>query len=359
MSQPMLGQLEITPWHWAVFILAVLFFLALDLGVFHRQAHTVRFKEALGWTSLWVTLSFVFGLFIAPSAVEGWTKKETVEFITGYIIELSLSMDNVFVIALIFTYFRVPSQYQHRVLFWGIVGALVMRGVMIGAGAALVQRFQWTLYIFGAFLLVTGIRMLFVSDEGVNPEKNPVLRLARKCLPVTADFEGQRFTGRINGRFALTPLALVLLVVETTDLVFAVDSIPAIFAVTTKPFIIFTSNVFAILGLRSLYFVLAGMIDYFRYLKVGLSLVLAFIGAKMLLAPHGPEEKWFQVRIDTNISLLVVASIILTSIVFSVVVTQRERRSGSPPPRPVVPAGKTGVGPDNQPPGDVEPRGKD
>jgi tellurite resistance protein TerC len=332
MMPPLLGQIEITLWHWVVFILCVLFFLALDLGVFHRRAHTVKFKEALGWTAVWVTTSFAFGLFLAPEVVEGWTRRETVEFITGYIIELSLSMDNVFVIALIFTYFRVPSQYQHRVLFWGILGALIMRGVMIAAGAALVQRFQWTLYLFGAFLVITGMRMLFVSDDGVRPEKNPFLRLARKCIPVTPDFEGQNFTSRMNGNFALTPLALVLLVVETTDLVFAVDSIPAIFAVTTKPFIIFTSNVFAILGLRSLYFVLAGMIDYFRYLKVGLSLVLAFIGVKMLLAPHGEHEYPFQVKIDTNVSLLVVASIILTSIVFSVVVTQREKHPGQPSP---------------------------
>ena len=355
----MVGVLEITPWHWVGFILCVLLFLAIDLGIFHRKAHVVRFKEAVAWTSLWVTLSFIFGLFLAPAAVEGWTKQETVEFVTGYIIELSLSMDNVFVMALIFAYFRVPSRYQHRVLFWGIVGALVMRGVMIAAGAALVQRFQWTLYFFGAFLFVTGIRMLFVSDEGVRPGKNPVLRLARRCVPVTAGFEGQKFTGRFNQRFALTPLALVLLVVETTDLVFAVDSIPAIFAVTTKPFIIFTSNVFAILGLRSLYFVLAGMIEYFRYLKVGLSIVLAFIGAKMLLAPHGPEEKWFQVRIETNVSLLVVASIILTSIVFSVVVRQREKRTGRPAATPKKPLAK------NQPPEsdssaeDEVPAGKD
>jgi tellurite resistance protein TerC len=359
MTQPMLGQLEITPWHWVVFILCVLFFLALDLGVFHRKAHTVKFQEALGWTAVWVTLSFAFGLFLAPAAVEGWTRKETVEFITGYIIELSLSMDNVFVIALIFAYFRVPSQYQHRVLFWGIMGALIMRGVMIALGAALVQRFQWTLYFFGAFLLITGIRMLLVADDGVDPGKNPVLRLARKCAPVTADFEGQSFISRMNGRFALTPLALVLLVVETTDLVFAVDSIPAIFAVTTKPFIIFTSNVFAILGLRSLYFVLAGMIDYFRYLKVGLSLVLAFIGAKMLLAPHQGEPKWFQIKIDTNVSLLVVASIILTSIVFSVVVTRREKHSGSQPTDADKSAGNDEAQPKTQQSGSGESPGKD
>ena len=325
----MLGLIEITPWHWAGFILCVLLFLALDLGVFHRRAHVVKFREALGWTVVWVTLSLCFGLFLAPAAVTGWTRQETVEFITGYIIELSLSMDNVFVIALIFAYFRVPPQFQHRVLFWGIVGALIMRGVMIAAGAALVQRVQWTLYVFGAFLLVTGIRMLFVSDEGVHPERNPVLRLARKCVPVARDFEGQKFTSRMNNRFALTPLALVLLVVETTDLVFAVDSIPAIFAVTTKPFIIFTSNVFAILGLRSLYFVLAGAIEYFRYLKVGLSLVLVFIGAKMLLDPHGHPPKWFQLDIPTSISLLIVAVIILTSIALSITAARREKRLAS------------------------------
>jgi len=355
----MLGLLEVTPWHWAGFILCVLFFLALDLGVFHRKAHVVKFKEALGWTSLWVTLSFMFGLFLAPAVVEGWTKKETVEFVTGYIIELSLSMDNVFVIALIFTYFRVPSQYQHRVLFWGIVGALIMRGVMIAVGAAVVQRFQWTLYLFGLFLLVTGIRMLFASDEGVDPEKNPLLRLARRCMPVTAGFEGQNFTGRVNGVLALTPLALVLLVVETTDLVFALDSIPAIFAVTERPFIIFTSNVFAILGLRSLYFVLAGMIDYFRYLKVGLSLVLAFIGVKMLLAPHGGDEKWFQVKIDTNISLLIVASIILTSIVFSIIVTQRAKKSDPQPPEKPKPEVKNQSAGQTNPPGNDDAAGKD
>lgn len=355
MTPPLLGVLEITSWHWVIFVLCVLFFLALDLGVFHRKAHVVKFKEALAWTTLWVSLSFTFGLWIAPSVVGGWTRQETVEFITGYIIELSLSMDNVFVIALIFGYFRVPAAFQHRVLFWGIMGALVMRGVMIAAGAALVQRFQWTLYLFGAFLLVTGLRMLFVSDEGVHPEKNPVLRLARRWLPVTPDFDGHRFTSHLNGRLALTPLAMVLLVVETTDLVFAVDSIPAIFAVTTKPFIIFTSNVFAILGLRSLYFVLAGMIEYFRYLKVGLSLVLAFVGLKMLLAPHGPNPMWFQVKIDTNVSLLVVASIILTSIVFSVIVTQREKHLKAPRVRnepagaPETPASAPAPGPEQLP----------
>jgi len=320
------ATLEITQWHWVGFIACILFFLALDLGVFHRHAHVVKFKEAFAWTAVWVVVSLTFGLFLAPLLVPGWTRQETVEFVTGYIIELSLSMDNVFVIALIFTYFRVPSQYQHRVLFWGILGALIMRGVMIAAGAALVKEFMWTLYLFGAFLIYTGVKMLFVDDEGVQPERNPVLRLARKFFPVSGDFKGQKFTTRLDGKFALTPLALVLLMVETTDLIFAVDSIPAIFAVTQKSFIIFTSNVFAILGLRSLYFVLAGAIEYFRYLKVGLSFVLVFIGGKMLLDSHGKTPKWFQVEIPSSVSLLVVGAIILTSISLSIVATRRERR---------------------------------
>ncbi len=324
----MLALLGTTPWHWVGFVLCVLFFLALDLGVFHRKAHVVGFKEALGWTAIWVTLSLAFGLFLAPMVVTGWAKEETVEFVTGYIIELALSMDNVFVIALIFTYFRVPSQYQHRVLFWGILGALIMRGLMIAGGAALVRQFMWTLYFFGIFLIFTGIKMLFVSDEGVHPEKNPVLRLARKLFPISPDFDGQNFTTHLKGKRALTPLALVLLMVETTDLIFAVDSIPAIFAVTTKPFIVFTSNVFAILGLRSLYFVLAGAIEYFRYLKVGLSFVLVFIGVKMLLDPHDHEPKWFQTDIPTGVSLGVVAGIILTSITLSVMATKREQEAG-------------------------------
>ena len=321
----MLGVIEITSWHWTGFILCVLFFLALDLGVFHREAHVVKFKEALTWSAIWFALSLVFGLFIAPALVSGWERQDTVEFVTGYIIELSLSMDNVFVIALIFTYFRVPPQYQHRVLFWGILGALLMRGVMIAGGAALISRFMWTLYLFGAFLVFTGVKMLFVNDDGVDPERNVLLRLARKFFPVTTTFHGQKFTILEAGKLTLTPLALVLLVVETTDLIFAVDSIPAIFAVTQKSFIVFTSNVFAILGLRSLYFVLAGAIDYFRYLKIGLSFVLVFIGAKMLLDPHGSPPKWFQVDISSGVSLLVVGAILATSIALSIVAGKREK----------------------------------
>jgi tellurite resistance protein TerC len=321
----MLGSVEITPWHWAGFILCVVFFLALDLGLFHRRARVVKFREAAAWSVLWFALAMAFA-----AALAGWRgREESIQFTTGYIIELSLSMDNVFVMALIFAYFRVPSQYQHRVLFWGILGALLMRGVMIAVGAALVQRFQWTLYLFGVFLIATGFKMLFVQDEGVHPEKNFLVRGARKFFPVSAEFHGQKFIARLDGRRVLTPLALVLLVVETTDLIFALDSIPAIFAVTTKPFIVFTSNVFAILGLRSLYFLLAGAIDYFRYLKVGLSVVLVFIGVKMLIDPHGHEPKAFQVEIPTSISLMIVATIILIATVLSVMVAEREKRTGT------------------------------
>jgi tellurite resistance protein TerC len=322
----MFGLINITGWHWAGFVICILIFLALDLGVFHKHAHVVRFKEALCWTIVWASLSLCFGLVIAPGVVPGWTRQETLEFVTGYIVELSLSMDNVFVIALIFGYFGIPRLYQHRVLFWGIMGAIIMRGVMITTGTALVRRFDWLLYGFGLFLLLTGLRMLFAPPEGVHPERNIVLRLARKLFPVTNELHGQRFIVALSGRRTLTPLAVVLLMVETTDLIFAVDSIPAIFGVTTKPFIVFTSNIFAILGLRSLYFVLAGAIEYFRYLKVGLAVVLVFIGAKMLVKPHGHPPKWFQVDIPTGVSLLTVGAIVLTSIALSVTAAQREKK---------------------------------
>ncbi len=323
----MLAVLAPSLWHWSAFLACVLVFLALDLGVFHRHAHVVRFREAISWTAVWVALALFFGFVLAPSTVAGWARRETVEFLTGYIVELSLSMDNVFVIALLFTYFRVPARYQHRVLFWGILGALVMRGVMIGAGAALISRFQWTLYLFGLFLIVTAIKMLVVAEEGVHPEKNPVIRLARKLFPVAPDFDGQKFTTRLNGRLALTPLALVLVVVETTDLIFAVDSIPAIFAITDKPFIIFTSNVFAILGLRSLYFALAGAMQYFRYLKVGLACVLAFIGLKMLLDPHGEAKFFWQLKLSSGVSLAVVGGILLLAMTASMLAGWREKRA--------------------------------
>jgi tellurite resistance protein TerC len=315
----MLAQIAIGPWHWTIFVIAVLVFLALDLGVFHRKAHVVRFQEAFAWTTVWFVVAISFGLFVAPHFVPAWGKEEKVQFVTGYIIELSLSMDNVFVIALIFAYFGLALQYQHRVLFWGILGALLMRGLMIWAGAELIGRFHWMLYVLGAFLVFTGIKMIASSgNEEVDPEKNPAIRLTRRFFPISKDFDGSHFVTIENGRKVLTPLALVLVMVETTDLIFAVDSIPAIFAVTTDPFIVFTSNVFAILGLRSLYFVLAGAIDYFRFLKAGLSFVLCFIGIKMLIGG------WY--HIPTTISLLIIGGIIGLSIGVSVVVGRNEHK---------------------------------
>ena len=319
------GFVEITPWHWAGFIVCVLIFLALDLGLFHRHARVVKFKEAAAWSAVWFALAMAFA-----GAMAHWRgREEAVQFTTGYIIELSLSLDNILVIALIFAWFRVPIQFQHRLLFWGILGALVMRGVMIAAGVELINQFNWVLYVFGAFLVFTGVKMLFSGKETMQPEKNLALRLARKIFAVSPDLDGQKYFTRLDGRFALTPLALVLLLVETTDLIFAVDSVPAVFSVTRKAFIVFTSNIFAIIGLRSLYFLLAGALGYFRYLKIGLSFVLAFIGVKMLLDPHGQEPKGFQVEIPTSVSLMTVATIIVIAIVLSVMVAEREKRTGA------------------------------
>jgi tellurite resistance protein TerC len=327
----MLALVEITPWHWVGFIVFVLIFLALDLRLFHRTAHVVSFKEAMGWTVLWVALAFGFAAALVP--LRG--KHEALQFFTGYFIELSLSMDNVFVIALVFGYFRVPAEYQHRVLFWGVLGALLMRGSMIWMGVELINRFDWLLYLFGAFLIFTGVKMLFSKGEGADPEKGIVVRLARKLLPISREFDGQNFVIKLDGRKMFTPLFLVLLVVETTDLIFAVDSIPAIFGVTRKSFIVFTSNVFAILGLRSLYFVLAGAIGLFRYLKIGLSVVLVFIGVKMLIDPHeNPTPRWFQYDIPDMSALLAVVIIIALSVLASMVVTKWEERAGTTSKKP-------------------------
>jgi tellurite resistance protein TerC len=316
-----MNPIQITPWHWAGFILCVLVFLALDLGAFHRRARAVKFKEAAAWSALWVALAMAFAL-----SMVFWRGHEDAEaFTAGYVIELSLSLDNILVIALIFAWFRVPVEFQHRLLFWGILGALVMRGAMIAAGAALIREFDWVLYVFGAFLVFAGAKMFFSKQEMVHPEKNLVLRLVRKFSPVAPNFDGQKFFTRLDGRFALTPLALVLLLVETTDLIFAVDSVPAVFSVTRKAFIVFTSNVFAILGLRSMYFLLVGALGYFRYLKIGLSGVLAFIGVKMLLDPHDHPQPWFQIKISTSVALLVVAAILMISIALSVTAARRER----------------------------------
>jgi tellurite resistance protein TerC len=314
-------MMEISPWLWFGFIACILVFLALDLGVFHRRPRIVKFREALAWTAFWFALAMVFA-----GALAHWRGREdAVAFTTGYVIELSLSLDNVLVIALIFGWFRVPPEFQHRVLFWGILGALIMRGAMIAAGAALINEFNWVLYVFGAFLLLAGAQMFFSKKEMVQPEKNLALRLVRKLFPVSPHFDGQRFFTRLDGRFALTPLALVLLLVETTDLIFAVDSVPAVFSVTRNAFIVFTSNVFAILGLRSMYFMLVGAIGYFRFLKIGLSVVLVFIGFKMLLDPHGREPLWIQTEIPTGVSLLIVAGILAIAIALSVTAAKREK----------------------------------
>lgn len=303
----MLAFTEIRWWHWVSFVILVLVFLALDLGVLHRRAREVRFKEAFAWTAVCFVSAMIFAWTLVPIRGKG----EAIDFVQGYLIELSLSMDNVFVIALIFQFFGVPRQFQHRVLFWGIIGALVMRGIMIGIGTELIHSYEWVLYVFGVFLVITGIRMLVAEEtDEVRPEQNPIVRLVRRYFPVTPHYKGQKFFTRFEGRIMLTPLALVLVMVESTDLVFALDSIPAIFGVTTNPFIVFTSNVFAILGLRSLYFVLAGAIAYFKNLKFGLAIVLIFIGFKLLIVD------W--VKIPSTVSLLIVATIIATSVISSV-----------------------------------------
>jgi tellurite resistance protein TerC len=267
-------------WLWVGFNAFVLVLLALDLGVFHRSAHAVTAKEAAGWSAAWVALSLAFnaGLYFYLG------RQPALEFLTGYLIEKALSVDNIFVFLLVFSYFRVPGKYQHRVLFWGVLGALLMRGAMIAAGAYLIARFHWVLYVFGAFLVVTAIRMATQDEHDIEPEANPVIRLVRRLVPVTNVYHGQSFFVRDNARWVATPLFIVLVFIEVTDLVFAVDSIPAIFAVTQDPFLVYTSNVFAILGLRSLYFLLADVIGRFHFLKLGLAAVLAFVGLKMLAA---------------------------------------------------------------------------
>jgi tellurite resistance protein TerC len=278
--------------------------LVLDLGVFHRRAHTVKFREALAWSVAWIALAGIFAVVIFF-----WHgRTPALEFVTGYVIELSLSVDNLFVFLLIFRFFQVPAIHQHKVLFWGILGALIMRAIFIAAGVGLIQRFHWIIYVFGAFLVYSGIKLFFQEEAEIHPEKNPILRLFRRWVPVTDDYVGNKFFVRNPGLYA-TPLFVVLLVVETTDLLFAVDSIPAILAITRDAFIVYTSNVFAILGLRSMYFALAGMMEMFRYLHYGLSLVLVFVGAKMLLSHY--------FEIPTHLALAAVAGVLAISVIAS------------------------------------------
>ena len=352
-------------WIWVGFILFVLLMLALDLGVFHRKAHVVTLKEALTWSAVWITLGLSFtvpvyygyenhwlGLGSAVDAVDGVINNgttATIKYLTGYVVEKSLSVDNIFVIAMIFGFFAVPPIYQHRVLFWGILGALAMRGVMIALGAALIAEYHWILYVFGAFLIITGIKMLILKTDHTDPNQNIIVRLTRRFFPITARFHGQHFVVRAGapasyesefpgttalpdeavnqarpGTWMLTPLALALIMVEFTDLIFAVDSIPAIFAITADPFLVFTSNVFAILGLRSLYFALGGMLEKFRYLKVALALVLMVVGVKMLIA------KWLKEMLGGgfNFYLLGVVLLILgAGVAVSLIAERRGERA--------------------------------
>ncbi|MEC5166369.1 tellurite resistance protein TerC [Flavobacterium sp. PL11] len=297
---------------WACFIGFVLVMLALDLGVFHRKSHEIKIREALIWSAVWIALALAFnyGIYVFMG------KEKAVEFLTGYVIEKSLSIDNLFVFIMLFTYFNVDTKYQHKVLFWGILGALVMRAIFIFAGVALINKFHWIIYVFGALLIFTGIKMLFHKDEQIDPDKNPLVRLFKKFFPVTEKDHDGKFFVKINGRTFATPLFVVLLMVEFTDLIFAVDSIPAILAITNDTFIIFTSNVFAILGLRALYFALAGITKYFYYLKYGLSAILVFVGIKMTIVDI--------YKIPIAYSLITIASILVVSVLVSVAFPKKD-----------------------------------
>jgi tellurite resistance protein TerC len=293
-------------WLWLGFSVFILVMLSLDLGLFNRKAHTIRYREASTWSIVWILLAMIF------AGIVFWHQgtQRGLEFLTGYLIELSLSVDNLFVFLLIFSYFKVPSRYQHRVLFWGVLGALVMRLTMIFVGATLINRFNWIIYIFGAFLVYTGLSMFRSDNTDIQPEQNPLVRLVTRHVPIARHYEEEKFFSQVDGRWTGTLLLLVLIIVEITDLVFAVDSIPAIFAITTNTFIVYTSNVFAILGLRSMYFLLAGVVEKFHYLKTGLAIVLTFIGLKMLVVVFG-------VHIPIWISLVFVAVVLLSSVAAS------------------------------------------
>lgn len=307
---------------WLGFNLFVLAMLAVDLGVFQRRSHEVRLKEALCWSVIWTVVALVFNLGLWLGWVGSYAPEArgpaAVEFFQGYLIERSLSFDNLFVFAVIFTYFAVPARYQHRVLFYGIVGALVFRGLFIFGGLWLIRKFSWMIYVFGVFLIYTGIKLGVAKEKQIEPEKNPILRLVRAVLPVSSHYDGGKFFTRVDGRGRATPLLLVLIFLEFTDIVFALDSIPAIFGVTTDPFIVYTSNVCAILGLRALYFVLAAVMRMFHYLSMGLAVLLVFIGCKMVAEPAFPEHK-----LSANWSLAVVLVILTAAVVASLLVPRK------------------------------------
>lgn len=299
---------------WIGFNVFVLLMLALDLGVFNRKAHLISIKEALIWSGVWVLLAMCFNALIYY-----WQgQAKALEFFTGYVIEKSLSMDNIFVFVLIFTYFKTPAIHQHKILFWGIIGALIMRAIFIFAGVAILEKFHWTIYIFGAILIYTGYKMLTQKDKKIEPQKNPVVLFFKRMMPFTNELHDANFFIKQNGKRFATPLFLVLIVVETTDLIFAVDSIPAILAITQDEFIVYTSNVFAILGLRSLYFALAGMIDKFRYLSQGLALILLFVGLKMLIVDF--------YKMPIHITLIVIVGILILSTIASLVFKVKDDR---------------------------------
>jgi tellurite resistance protein TerC len=298
---------------WTSFSVFVLGMLALDLGVFHRKSHEVSVKEALTWTAIWIGIAMAFNLFVYYY----FDKETALQFFTAYLVEKSLSIDNIFVIIMIFSYFSVPANYQHKVLFWGILGALVMRAIFIFAGIELIQNFHWLIYVFGGFLVVTGIRMIKSGDRPMDLERNPLVQFVRKLFPITESFVGDRFFVRQDGKLWATPLFVVVILIEATDLIFAVDSIPAIISISENPFIVYTSNVFAILGLRSLYFALAGIERYFIYLKYGLAAILVFVGLKMSLADF--------IKIPVEISLIVILFLLVISMIASVVIKSNKK----------------------------------
>lgn len=323
-------------WLYGLFVLFVLLMLAIDLGVFHRKEHAVSFKEASIWSGVWVSLAFVFNFILYKYALWKFPQQErllaipnfnpdlaawnvSLEFLTGYIVEKSLSVDNIFIFVLVFAYFAIPAKYQHRVLFYGILGALVFRAIFIAMGSALMQ-FHWVIYLFGGFLIVTGIKLFFTSNEEIEPEKNLLIRVFKKFMPVSPRLDGKNFFTRINGRWHATPLFIALLFLEATDIIFAVDSVPAIFAITTEPLIVFTSNIFAILGLRSMYFMLAGVIDKFYLLKYGLSIVLVFVGLKMVWLNDA-----FGGKFPVTWSLGFIVGTIALSILFSLMFPKAEK----------------------------------
>ena len=304
--------METNAWYWIGFNAFVLIMLALDLGVFHKKTHEVKVKEALIWTAVWIALAMVFnaGIF------HFFGKEKGVEFLTGYVIEKSLSVDNIFVFIMVFSYFQIPTKYQHKVLFWGVLGALLMRAIFIFAGVALISKFHWIIYIFGGFLIFTGFKMLFQEDKPIEPEKNPLIKLVRKILPVSNELHGDKFIIKQGAKTIATPLLLVLVLIEFTDLIFAVDSIPAILAISKDPFIVYTSNVFAIMGLRSLYFALSGITQYFVYLKYGLAAILIFVGTKMSIVDF--------YKAPVLLSLLIIVTILAISVIASLMVKSTE-----------------------------------